>query len=92
MEKNKEKGIGETKEREGERDKERDKDDARSVCSIKTSNMLNVSSQPTLRRCVNHLLHLIILIFKTAYPLKFLYFMHSLFSATVLSPFYPILY
>jgi hypothetical protein len=58
VEENKEKGMGETKEREIERDIERDKDDARSVCSIQTTNMLNVSSQLILLHCVNHPLHL----------------------------------
>ena len=41
--KNKGKGFGEEKGREEEKEKEGEKDDARSVCSIKTTNMQNVS-------------------------------------------------
>lgn len=42
--KDKEKGMEEEKERE--REKERDKEDARSVCSINTTNTLNVNNLP----------------------------------------------
>ena len=81
MEKNMEKGTGEAKERDAERDKERDKDDARSVCSIKTTNMLNVSGHPYCFIASTIFCVSIILIFKTAHLLKSIYFMRSLLSS-----------